>query len=262
MSILTTLSLVGSGPAGAPFFVVDTTKDSVPILLDHTGITAVIDYTNVIPEAPAPGDSYLIAAGAPAPWATYIGDVATWDDIEHGWIYAGQPAGTLLYITATSITLRFNGTAWVIAGGQFENTKEQYEFLAGDQLYLLSCGVMLPSGFSFYLDYTGHTFFAPNLVLKIYDGTNYFIPQEIEGGVPVSSENTDISINILINPAIKLSIPSKFQVSGYLGRGIAIPATDPPQISMKGVPSTLKGFKFAVDVYLRVLSNFAMVVEP
>lgn len=155
-------------------------------------------------------------------------------------------------------------------GGVFQDSNGYYSFQPGDNVYITSCGVMLPFGFHFDLKdgaYNGggaqSEYLHPSLNLKIGYGTDVATLKGLNAALILPAENLDVPLDIFTNAVDSGSgTTGKYCLFGYVGLGNAWPSSDKVRISMAGVPATLQGKKYYAFVYLRAASNFGTVDNP
>lgn len=66
------------------------------------------------PASPAPGDRYLIAAGATAAWSGHDGAIAAWQD--GMWLFYAPRMGWRVWVGDESLLIAWTGSAWVTSG--------------------------------------------------------------------------------------------------------------------------------------------------
>lgn len=68
------------------------------------------DPTDVIPSDPAPGESWIVGAGAGGEWASRAGNLATWTD--GGWRFVVPVPGMTVWNVDAGYQLFWTGSAW------------------------------------------------------------------------------------------------------------------------------------------------------
>lgn len=66
------------------------------------------------PASPADGDAHIVGSSPTGAWAGQAGNIAAWYG---GWIFIPARLGMEVWNAGDSTRRRFNGTAWVVAGG-------------------------------------------------------------------------------------------------------------------------------------------------
>lgn len=83
----------------------------------------VLSATEDVPATPAEDDSYIVPAGATAPWDTHEGEIATWDGTD--WVYTMPEEGMMVYDLETSSFLSRGPTSW--ASGSLDAGNVDYD---------------------------------------------------------------------------------------------------------------------------------------
>ena len=85
-------------------------------MLDDIVQLSVLDRDLIAPPgAPTDGDRYIVAAGAAGVWSGKDGQIAAWQD--NGWAYFPPNQGWLVWVMDEGKVFAWDGTAWIIAGG-------------------------------------------------------------------------------------------------------------------------------------------------
>lgn len=71
------------------------------------------------PGTPAEGQRYLVPASPTGAFAGHAGHIAAWQD--GGWLFYAPRAGWLSWVADEALLMAHNGTAWVVAAGQYQN---------------------------------------------------------------------------------------------------------------------------------------------
>jgi hypothetical protein len=101
---------------GAGSYIVAPIAPDVPTTPDEpelpgTDGQSVVSATQTDPPAsPVEGATYYVPTGATGAWATHVGEIATWEPTEGGWIYRTVDAGTVITAADTGQQLQTTGS--------------------------------------------------------------------------------------------------------------------------------------------------------
>lgn len=83
------------------------------------------------PGSPADGDTYIVAASPTDAWAGKATNLARWSAVLGAWEFFSPKEGWKAYCLADDLDHKFNGTAWVVAGGGGSGTGIVESIVAG-----------------------------------------------------------------------------------------------------------------------------------
>jgi len=142
---------------------------------------------------------------------------------------------------------------------QFRNASGQYTFLKGDNLRLLSFGIILPESFTFWKS-SGNQLSPIFLVMHGLTSLNTYKIDALgsENVIFCPMENYETAIDIFLDCSKQFQfgvIPKT-----YLNENFSL-NTDQTliKISMKNVPTTLNTMVFPIIPFLKVAHNFPMI---
>jgi len=95
---------------------------------------------SVPPEAPASGQSWIVAAAGTGAWAGHDGALAVWTDA--GWVFAAPGKGWHAWVVDRGNMMRFDGSTWVDASVRGDGFYVDGERVVGER----QAGIDDPSG--------------------------------------------------------------------------------------------------------------------
>jgi hypothetical protein len=101
---------------GAGSYIVAPAAPAVPTTAEDTEVPgsdgqAVVSATQTDPPAsPVEGATYYVPTGATGAWAAHVGEIATWEPTEGGWIYRTVDAGTVITAADTGQQIQATGS--------------------------------------------------------------------------------------------------------------------------------------------------------
>lgn len=78
-------------------------------------LAPVISTLNNPPVSPVTGDRYLVDVAPTGSWLTFEKQIAEWNGL--AWVFTSPALNNVLYITNVLMTLRYNGSAWILYQG-------------------------------------------------------------------------------------------------------------------------------------------------
>jgi len=89
--------------------------DDIFGIIGTSELAPVISVLNNPPLSPVIGDRYLVDTAPTGTWLTFENQIAEWNGT--AWVFTAPILNNVLYITSVLMTIRYNGTSWVLYQG-------------------------------------------------------------------------------------------------------------------------------------------------
>lgn len=132
----------------------------------------------------------------------------------------------------------------------FQNPANSSFFRAGESLFLLSFGIIMPEGFQFYNGPLAPSFGSISFFIGNSGPTGNFLEfGDSDGYVFCPAENYDIACNVYLDSVRNGLTSANYGVYGDIG----IARGQIPRVSMIGVPAALNGTTQYIRPFIKVL---------